>query len=143
MSRTVKDGLMIVTGIGLLVFAAMFLMVVEVPKGILEGLPFVCLGAGCGFLGGGIGNLVGRKMLEKNPEAKKLKEIEEQDERNLAVGCRAKAKAYDMMLFVFGILVMVFAMTNIGLAPVLMLICAYLSVVGYGIYYRIKFEKEM
>ena len=143
MSRTVKDGLMITMGIAFLVLGAILLKVVEAPQGMMEVFPYICLGVGCGILGGGIGNMVGRKVLDKNPEAKKLKEIEEQDERNLVIGCRAKAKAYDMMVSVFGILTMVFAMMNVGIAPVLMLVCAYLFVVGYGIYYRVKYEKEM
>ena len=143
MSRTVKDSLMIAVGIILLAAGAFLLKTVENPQGVMQALPYICLGCGCGVFGGGIGNLTGRKILEKNPEAKKLKEIEEKDERNRFIGYRAKAKAYDVMISVFGALILVFTMMGMEPAPILMMVCAYLFVVGYGIYYRIKFEKTL
>lgn len=53
-------------------------------------------------------------------------EIEENDERNINIGNRAKAKAYDMMIFVFGALMLSLALMNVDLMVVLMLVCCYL-----------------
>ena len=61
----------------------------------------------------------------------------------IAIGNRAKAKAYDMMIFVFGSLLLAFALMGIDVIAVLLTTFAYLFVVGYGIYYRCKFDKEM
>ncbi len=36
-----------------------------------------------------------------------------------------------------------FALMGVDLAPLLLLVFAYLLVVGYSVYYRIKLEKEM
>lgn len=138
-----KDVIMVVVGLLLLVAGMVLLKVIGEPEGIMRYLPYICIGYGCGIFGGGMGSLSGKRILEKNPEAKKQKDIAEKDERNLVIGYRAKAKAYDMMVFVFGALMVAFAMMGMGVAQVLMLICAYLFVVGYGIYYRVKYEKEM
>ncbi len=143
MNEKVRDSLMIVFGIVLLATGIVLLKVVDEPQGIMQALPYIGIGFGCGLFGGGIGDLVGHIMLEKNPEVKKVQEIEEKDERNQMIGYRARAKAYDIMVYVFGILLVVFATIGVEVAPVLMLICAYLFVIGYGIYYRFKFEKEM
>ena len=143
MKEKIRDSLIIVLGIVLLATGIVFLKVVDEPQGIMQVLSYIGIGFGCGLFGGGIGDLVGHIALEKNPQAKKMQEIEEKDERNQMIGCRAKAKAFDMMMYVFGILMIAFAMIGMEVAPVLMLVCAYLFVIGYGIYYRFKFEKEM
>jgi 4-hydroxybenzoate polyprenyltransferase len=70
-------------------------------------------------------------------------EIERKDERNIAISNRSKAKAYDLMIFVFGALMLSFALMGVDLVLILLLVFAYLFVVGYGIFYRIKYDKEM
>ena len=70
-------------------------------------------------------------------------EIEKRDERNVAVSSRAKAKAYDVMTFVFGALMVAFALMNVGLVPIVMLVSAYLFVEITAIWYHAQYEKEM
>ena len=112
-------------------------------EGIMRALPYVCIGIGSGLFGQGMGGVIERSVLKKHPEIAKQKEIEVKDERNQEISNRAKAKAYDVMVFVFGALMVAFALMNVDLAVVLMLVFAYLFVVGCGIYYRIKLEKEL
>ena len=57
--------------------------------------------------------------------------------------CRAKAKAYDMMTFVLGALMLSFALMGVELTAVLLLVFAYLFVHSYAVYYRFKYDKEM
>ena len=47
------------------------------------------------------------------------------------------------MVFVFGAMMLALALMNVDLAVVLLVVFAYLFVVGNGIYYRVKFEKEL
>ena len=70
-------------------------------------------------------------------------EIEQKDERNIALSNQAKAKAYDMMIFVFGAVMVSYALMGLDLVAILMLVTAYLFVVGYGIFCRCKLDKEM
>ena len=131
--------------LGLLLLGAGLLMIklISEPQGILLPLQYVLVGVGCGVFGGGIGNIVNNRVMRKNPDIKKKEEIEIRDERNIAVRNSAKAKAYDIMVFVFSALMLAFALMQVEAAPILMLVFAYLFVIGARIYYQVKFNKEM
>ena len=90
-----------------------------------------------------MGNILGERAFKKHPELKKQKEIEEKDERNVSIANQSKARAYDMMVFVFGAIMCSFALMNVELRAILLLICAYLFVIGYGVFYRFRLEKEL
>lgn len=113
------------------------------PQGVMRALPYVFIGVGCGIFGQGMGEIISRRAIKNNPDIQKRMDIEKNDERNMAIANRAKAKAYDMMIFVFGALMIAYALMGIDLVQVLLLVFAYLFVIGYGIYYRFKLDKEM
>ena len=141
-----KQGLQTALGIlGLLLLAAGLYLAKtnDAATGIMRALPYVCIGIGCGLFGQGMGGVIERSILKKHPEVLKQKEIEVKDERNQEIGNRAKAKAYDLMVFVFGALMVSFALMGVDLIVVLLIVFAYLFVVGSGVYYRIKLEKEL
>ena len=48
-----------------------------------------------------------------------------------------------MMTFVFGALMVTFALMGIELAPLLLLVAAYLFVHGYALYWRMRYDREM
>lgn len=107
-------------------------------------LPYILIGIGAGLLGHGFGEIWSQKLLKQSPEIEKKLFIEKNDERNRLIAQRAKAKAYDNMFYTFGALLLALVlMKKVPLAPVLMVVFAYLWVIGVGIYYRIKYEKEM
>ncbi len=126
-----------ILGLAMLVFGLYLVKTTDATEGILMTLPYVLIGIGCGLFGQGMGGVIERSVLKKHPELIKQKEIEVNDERNQQISNRAKAKAYDMMVFVFG------ALMNVDLAIVLLVVFSYLFVVGSGVYYRVKFEKEL
>lgn len=133
----------IIGGILLGIFSLYALRHYDRAEGIMTVLPFVCLGIGCGAFGHGMGDLLSRKALENDPELARSLAIEQQDERNIALANRAKGKAFDIMLYVYGALVVSFALMGMDLASLLLLVFAYLLVVGCSIYYRVKYDKEM
>ena len=98
---------------------------------------------GAGALGHGAGTLLQRAALKDAPDIQRRIEIEAADERNIALANRAKAKAYDAMIYIFSAVMLVFALMRVDWAAVLLLVAAYLAVVGVGIYYRCKYDKEM
>lgn len=112
-------------------------------EGILLTLPYVLVGIGCGLFGQGVAGVIERYVYKKNPDMQKQKEIEVNDERNQQISTRAKAKAYDTMVFVYGALMIAFALMNVDLSVVLLFVFAYLFVTGTGVYYRVKFDKEL
>lgn len=130
-------------GIALLAIGMYMIKAIAEPEGILRTLPYICLGIGSGMFGDGMGRIISQKAVKKSPEIQKQIEIEKNDERNIAISNRAKGKAFDMMTFLFGALMMSFALMNVDIAATLLLAFGYLFVEGYAIYYRIKYEKEM
>ncbi len=143
MKKRVTDYLIAAVGLLLLGAGLFLLKTVSVPQGVMRALPYVLVGVGCGAFGGGLGNLISRKAMQNSPDIQKRKEIAQNDERNVAIANRAKAKAYDRMVFVFGALMLAFALMGVDTAAVLLLVAAYLFVIGCGVYYRCKYDREM
>lgn len=141
--KKTKNYIMTVLGIVLVLLGLYFIKSVDNPKEFLLALPYVCIGVGCGAFGYGMGNLVSDKAIQNYPDIKRQIEIEEKDERNIAISSRAKAKAYDIMTFVFGALMVSFALMGVDMIPILLFVFTYLFIQGYAIYYRCKYEKEM
>lgn len=105
--------------------------------------PYISVGIGCGLFGHGVGGVLGRLALRNSPNIEKQMEIEQKDERNIAIRGRAKGKAFDLMVYVFSALMISFAIMGVDFAAVLLLVFAYLLVIASFVYRLIKFEKEM
>lgn len=143
MKRDRKEIVWIVVGVVLWGIAVLLLRQNPGNSGFWRALPYVCLGVGAGLLGQGIGQMVQRKALQSDPELARQQEIEARDERNIQLAQRAKAKAFDLMVFVFSALLLVFALMGVEMTALLLLVAAYLLVQGYAVYCRVKLEKEM
>ena len=133
----------IIIGLLLLAVSLYLIKTRNDPQGIRRTLPYVCIGIGCGLFGHGMGNVISERAINSYPELKRQLDIEKNDERNVAIANRAKGKAFDMMTFVFGALMLSFALMGIDMVAVLLLVFAYLLVHGFALYYRFKFDKEM
>ena len=101
------------------------------------------VGVGAGLFGYGMGKGCVALWGEKHPDLMKQSELEEKDERNVAILDRAKAKALDMMFYVFGALMISLALMGADIGVVLLLVAAYLFVAGCMVYYLCKYQKEM
>ena len=143
MKQVRKEIVWIVVGVVLWGIAVLLLRQNPGNSGFWRALPYVCLGVGAGLLGQGIGRMVQRKALQSDPELARQQEIEAGDERNIQLAQRAKAKAFDLMVFVFSALLLVFALMGVEMTALLLLVAAYLLVQGYAVYCRVKLEKEM
>lgn len=111
--------------------------------GILKTLPYICVGLGSGLLGGNLGTAIKNRSALKNPQIAKKVEIEEKDERNRSISDRAKAKAYDLMIYAYSSILLAFALMGVELHVVLTLVAVYLFIVSTNAYYLIKYHKEM
>jgi len=143
MNKTIATYLITLAGIAILAVGVYLIKTIEDPQGLLRALPYLCVGLGSGIFGHGMGEIMTRFAMKNNPAAAKQLEIEKNDERNLAIANRAKAKAYDLMVFVFGALLIALALMDLDLTMVLLLVFAYMIIVGYCTYYRYKYYKEM
>ncbi len=112
-------------------------------QGIMRTLPYICIGVGAGIFGGNLGSAIKTRLLKKDPNAAKQLEVDTKDERNVAINNRAKAKAFDLMLMVYGALMLAFALMQVDMYVVLAFVAAYLFVVFSMVYYFNKYNKEM
>ena len=138
--NNVKSTLM--TVIGLLVLVAGLLAVKRLDLGN-QAAPYLCVGLGCGVFSQGIGELITRWSEKGHPEMTRQREIEENDERNIALRDRAQARAYRIMIPVFGALFLAFGLMDVELRVILLLVAAYLYICGCSVYYSVKYRKEM
>lgn len=141
--KRAKNVWLSVLGFALIAAGIYLIKTVPDPQGIMRALPFLLVGFGCGIFGHGLGELLAKKAAAVDPETARRMEIDQTDERNVMIGSLAKAKGYDMMTYVFGALMVAFALMNASWTVILPMVIAYLFVHGYAIYFRCKFEKEM
>lgn len=143
MKRKTVDYLLALFGFALLA-AGLYLVKHEVnPQGLLKALPYISIGLGCGIFGHGMGNIISRKAYQRHPQLQKQMEIEKKDERNIAVANQAKAKAYDLMLYVFGALMLSLALLDVDMIVILLLVFSYILVIISYLYHLKKYDREM
>ena len=104
MTQKKSNYVVVIIGLLLLGTGLYFVKTIDDPRGIMQALPYVCIGVGCGLFGQGMGGILSQKAIQNHPEIQKQMDIEKNDERNIAIENRAKGKAFDIMTFVFGAL---------------------------------------
>jgi len=132
-------------GIGLLVavVGVMLLVLVKDAQGIMQILPYLCVGAGSGLFGQGMGNVISLRKMERDPETARKLKIDRKDERNIAVINRAKAKALDVMIYTFALLLLVLIVMGAPAPVLLLMVFGYVFVIGSELYYIARYNKEM
>ena len=143
MKRKVLESLLAAGGVLLMAAGLLLLRAFRRRKGRPGWRPTCWWGSGVGCSAMGWAGIISRRALKGAPDVQKALEIERTDERNVMIGNAAKGKAFDLMTYLYGALTFSFAMMDIGIAPVLLLVAAYLFVHGYAVYWRIRLEKEM
>ena len=137
-----KNILKIVFGLMIALAGFFGIRLLDTPENLMRTLPYLMIGVGCGLFGHGVGELGRAYALRKDPALQKQLDIEAKDERNVQLMNAAKAKAYDLMTYVYAALMLAFALTGEALWVVLPLVAAYLFVEGYAVYQRVRMEKE-
>ena len=120
------------TAIGL-VLLVVGLLIIKLCNIGNQSAPYLCVGLGCGIFGQGLGELITRRTEKCQPELAHKREIEETDERNRALRDHAQAKAYRMMVPVFGALFFAFGLMDVNVKVVLLLVVAYLFICGCSV----------
>lgn len=143
MKKPISPYLLTVVGLALFAGGLYFIKTIEDPHGMLRALPCICFGLGCGLFAHGMGESINLRIMKNHPAAAKQMQIDKKDERNVAIANRAKAKAYDMIVFLFGALILAFALMDIDKTTLVILACAYLFILLYNVCYRVKYVKEM
>lgn len=102
----------------------------------------IFIGVGAGMAGLSIGEIITIYLVKKDPAYKKRIDREANDERNIYIANKAKSKAYSYMIYAFGVLMLIYSLMNVDMKVILLLVGAYISVVGVNIFYINKYSKE-
>jgi len=65
------------------------------------------------------------------------------DERNQAISNKAKARVYDLMIYVYAVILVAFALMQVDMYVILSLVTVYLFFIFTNVYYFTKYNKEM
>jgi len=115
----------------------------EDSQGTILVLLNICIGLGAVLLGHGMTNIMIEKAIKNKPNIKEQIEIDENDERNIMISNRAKAKTYDMLILIFPGLTAFLGLMEVDLKVILVFVFAFIFSLIYGIYFRFKYDKEM
>ena len=109
----------------------------------LNSLSGLLLGTGAGVIGASIARLYTINLEKKNPDMIKENEIELQDERNVLILQRAKAKSADITQWLIMIIAYLEIFVNAPLWIILLTVGIFVLYNIIQIYYINKFNKEM
>lgn len=141
MKNKFSDNLFIIAGL-ILLLISVYVYTLLAESGNYA-LPFIIFGCACGLFGHGMGSRLAKRAQQKDPELAKRVDIEVNDERNSKIRDLAKAKAFDMFIYIFGILLLLFAFMGIPTSAVLLLCLAYAAVIVFFIFNFKKQNKTM
>ena len=109
----------------------------------LNSLSGLLLGTGAGVIGASIAKLYFISLEKKNPDMIKENEIELQDERNVLIRQRAKAKSADITQWLIMIIAYLEIFVNAPLWIILLTVGIFVLYNIIQIYYINKFNNEM
>ncbi|MDF2800843.1 MAG: hypothetical protein K0S61_746 [Anaerocolumna sp.] len=103
----------------------------------------ILIGIGTGFVGMSIANFVNIHMENKNPEYKKQSRIDLDDERNILIRNRSKAKAGDITQWLIMIIAYITILISAPLWVTLVVVMVFLLYNILNLYFMSKYQKEM
>lgn len=109
----------------------------------VEAIYYLLIGLGCGIFGHFTGNIIRYFSIKNNEALRRQIEIEKKDERNIAIAEKSKSKAYDLMIYLFAAMLIMFSLMGADKVQIVIIVAIYLFIQLYGLYWRAIFEKEM
>ena len=125
--------------LGLCCVAASFFLKGEDVKAISG----ILIGVGGGLFGMGVSNLVMQHMERKHPELKRQNHIEQNDERNIMIRNRAKARAGDVTQWLVMGIAYLTILISAPLWLTLTVVAVYAAYHVIGIALMNKYQKEL
>ncbi|MCL2217233.1 MAG: hypothetical protein FWB91_09485 [Defluviitaleaceae bacterium] len=133
----------IVGALGLTLGTVAGIVLSQTQLGSVSNMAFIAVGVGAGLLGVGLAGIINARILKKNPGLAKQKEIDVNDERNISLGNKAKAKAFSFTCYLYSALVLFFVAMDTGPLIFGSLIAANLASMFVFIFFLTKYHKEM
>lgn len=143
MKKSKKNYILSFIGIVLIVLGLFFYKSISDLEGVLEILTYILLIFGIGIFGHGMGNILMKYAIKDNPKIEKESLVALEDERNVKISQLAKAKAFDMTVYLFGAVILLLIFLKVEERAIIILAISYVFINIYSIYNREKIEKEM
>ena len=141
--NVVKACFLAFLGIGLVVVGFLFHNKNVSTDKMIAIIPYIFIGVGCGIFGHFMGNLIKYFSIKNHEELERQIQIDKNDERNILIAEKSKAKAYDLMIYLFASLLIIFSLMGVDKLAIIMIVAIYLSIQIYALYWRYKFESKM
>ena len=141
--NVVKDCFFTFLGIGLVLVGFLFHNKIVSTDKMIATIPYIFIGFGCGIFGHFMDNLIKYFSTKNHEELERQIRIDKNDERNIIIAEKSKAKAYDLMIYLFASLLIIFSLMGVDKLAIIMIVAIYLSIQIYALYWRSKFESKM
>ncbi len=138
-----RNCLFLFLGIGLMIAGILMDKNSETSNQVLATIPYLLIGLGCGIFGHFMGNIMKYFSTRNNEELERQIEIEKKDERNILIAEKSKAKAYDLMVYLFAGMLIMFSLMRVDKLQILIIVAIYLSLQVYVLYWKSKLEGQM
>lgn len=141
--HTINDWFFTLLGIGLVVVGFLLHKNSLSTDKMIVTISYILIGIGCGIFGHFMGNLIKYFSTKNHEELERKIQIDKNDERNILIAEKSKAKAYDLMIYLFTSILIIFSLMGVDKLVIIMIVVMYLSIQIYALYWRSKFESKM
>ena len=126
----------------IVIVGAMLCKATRQDDSILSSLPYILIGIGSGVFGKSLDHVIKVLINRKTDTANQIL-IEENDERNVMLADKAKAKAFDLMLLMYGGLMLAFGIMKEDIRLIVAMVAVYIVICGAVIAYRAYYDKRI
>ena len=141
--NVIKEWFLTFVGIGLVVVGFLLHKYSLSTDKMIVTIPYIFIGVGCGIFGHFMDNLIKYFSTKNHKELERQIQIDKNDERNILIAEKSKAKAYDLMVYLFVSILIIFSLMGVDKLAIIMIVAIYLSIQIYALYWRSKFENKM
>lgn len=141
--NVIKEWFLTFVGIGLVVVGFLLHKYSLSTDKMIVTIPYIFIGVGCGIFGHFMDNLIKYFSTKNHKELERQIQIDKNDERNILIAEKSKAKAYDLMIYLFASMLIIFSLMGVDKLAIIMIVAIYLSIQIYALYWRSKFENKM
>lgn len=141
--NVIKEWFLTFVGIGLVVVGFLLHKYSLRTDKMIVTIPYIFIGVGCGIFGHFMDNLIKYFSTKNYIELERQIQIDKNDERNILIAEKSKAKAYDLMIYLFASMLIIFSLMGVDKLAIIMIVAIYLSIQIYALYWRSKFENKM
>lgn len=141
--NVIKEWFLTFVGIGLVVVGFLLHKYSLSTDKMIVTIPYIFIGVGCGIFGHFMDNLIKYFSTKNHKELERQIQIDKNDERNILIVEKSKAKAYDLMIYLFTSILIILSLMGVDKLAIIMIVAVYLSIQIYALYWRSKFESKM